>query len=516
MGFINWLLGLGASVVLPIIIFILSMIFRMPIGKAVRASLTIGVGFIGINLVIGLLGNTLGPAAQAMVKNTGVNLPILDVGWPVAAAISFGTTSIVPWVFVLGILLNLVLIAVKATKTLNVDMWNYWHFIFSAAFVYFMTGNFVLGLLVALITSAIVLKLADFAAPVIQKHYGIPGITTPHLDTVTWSPLGWVINKGLDRVPGIRKWHASPGQLQEKYGIIAEPMIMGTVLGFIIAILAYYPEFSSDLGGTVKQILTVGITLGAVMLVLPRMVAILMEGLVPLSDAAKQFIQARFPGRTLYIGLDGAILIGHPANIAVGIILVPITLLLALLMSVLGLNQMLPFTDLAVLPFFAIWATTWSRGNVVRGVIIGTFFIACMLSIATFLAPATTEMARAANFAIPAGATQISSIDSGAHLAPFMLAFGFIFSQAAQYGLGFQVWISFILAFALFSYIAYFIYIGRGHVPGIDDEHLYVEASDEDEVDIARGPAGEDPVDHVAVHLAEQADSSTGDQAAAR
>jgi len=161
---IQYILDLGPSVVLPLIIFILSLILRMKIGKAVRAALTIGVGFIGINLVIGLMVNTLGPAAESLVKNTGLSLPILDMGWPVAAAISFGTTAMVPWIFVLGIAVNLALIWVRFTKTLNVDMWNYWHFIFAAAFVYIATENFVLGIVIALVTEVIVLPLLAWMA----------------------------------------------------------------------------------------------------------------------------------------------------------------------------------------------------------------------------------------------------------------------------------------------------------------------------------------------------------------
>lgn len=312
MGVIQYILDLGPSIMLPLIIFVLSLVFRMPVARAIHASLTIGVGFVGINLVIGLLGSTLGPAAQAMVKNTGLNLPVIDVGWPVAAAISFGTTSVVPWIFLLGIVLNLVLIAVKGTKTLNVDMWNYWHFIFSAAFVYMMTNSLVLGVIVGLLTSVVVLKLADFAAPVIQDTYGMAGITTPHTDTVSWSPISWVLNKLLDRVPGLRNWKASPGDLQERFGILAEPMVMGTILGLAVAGLAYYPEFGTDVGAAVAKILGVGITMGAVMLILPRMVAILMEGLTPLSESAQKFMQQRFPDRELNIGLDAAILATLP------------------------------------------------------------------------------------------------------------------------------------------------------------------------------------------------------------
>lgn len=42
MDVLQYILNLGPSIVLPMIIFILCMIFRMKIGKAVRASLTIG------------------------------------------------------------------------------------------------------------------------------------------------------------------------------------------------------------------------------------------------------------------------------------------------------------------------------------------------------------------------------------------------------------------------------------------------------------------------------------------
>ena len=335
---IQYFLSLGASVVLPIIIFLLSLFFRMKLSKAIRAALTIGIGFIGINLVIGLLTESLGPAAEAMVRNTGLDLPIIDAGWPVAAAISFGTAKIVPWIFILTIAINLVMIALKWTTTLNVDMWNFWHFIFSAAFVYMVTKNFWLGLTAGVITLIVVLKLADIVAPMIQDYYKIPGVTTAHTDTVSWAPVGWTINKILDHVPGFKNNKMTPEHIQEKYGSWAEPMVMGTLLGLVIGVLAYYPQFTEAWGTAIKDILMVSISMGAVMLLLPRMVGLLMEGLIPLSDAAQEWIKARYPDRELNIGLDAAILVGYPANMSVAIILVPITLALGILMSYLHLN----------------------------------------------------------------------------------------------------------------------------------------------------------------------------------
>ena len=65
---VQYILNMGASVMLPIMIFIIALIFRVKASKALRSALTIGIGMVGINLVINLLTTNIGPAAQAMVK----------------------------------------------------------------------------------------------------------------------------------------------------------------------------------------------------------------------------------------------------------------------------------------------------------------------------------------------------------------------------------------------------------------------------------------------------------------
>ncbi len=75
---IQGILNMGSSVVLPIIIFILAMVFRVPLKKAITSGLTVGIGMLGINLVLGLLSDNVGPAAQAMVERMGLNLTVTD------------------------------------------------------------------------------------------------------------------------------------------------------------------------------------------------------------------------------------------------------------------------------------------------------------------------------------------------------------------------------------------------------------------------------------------------------
>ena len=76
--------------------------------------------------------------------------------------------------------------------------------------------------------------------------------------------------------------------------------------------------------------------------------------------------------RTLYIGLDAATLVGHPSIVATSLLLIPTTLLLAVILP--G-NVTLPLAELSGLTFFIVWAVVPSQGNVFRGWLIGTLFM---------------------------------------------------------------------------------------------------------------------------------------------
>ena len=76
---VQYILDLGASAMLPIILTIFGLILGQGFVKSFRAGLTVGVGFIGINLVIGLISSYAGAAAQAMVDRLNLSLNVLDV-----------------------------------------------------------------------------------------------------------------------------------------------------------------------------------------------------------------------------------------------------------------------------------------------------------------------------------------------------------------------------------------------------------------------------------------------------
>jgi PTS system galactitol-specific IIC component len=201
---------------------------------------------------------------------------------------------------------------------------------------------------------------------------------------------------------------ADPETIRKRFGIWGEPVILGLVIGLILGLMAFYN--AGDVTTVLTKVLGTAMNLAAVMLLLPRMVQILMEGLIPISEAARDFMQKRAGGREIYIGLDSAILIGHPAAISASLVLVPIAILLSLILP--G-NRVILFADLAIIPFVVAMMAPLMRGNIVRIIIAGTIELIFGFYIATGLADIFTQAAQGAGFAMPENAVKITSIGDG-------------------------------------------------------------------------------------------------------
>ncbi|EGW8010691.1 PTS galactitol transporter subunit IIC [Salmonella enterica subsp. enterica serovar Muenster] len=407
---VQYVLGFGPTVLLPLVLFFLALFFKVKPAKALRSSLIVGIGFVGIYAIFDILTSNVGPAAQAMVERTGISLPVVDLGWPPLAAITWGS-PIAPFVIPLTMLINVAMLALNKTRTVDVDMWNYWHFALAGTLVYYSTGSFVLGLSAAAIAAIVVLKLADWSAPLVAKYFGLEGISLPTLSSVVFFPIGLLFDKIIDKIPGVNRVHIDPENVQKKMGIFGEPMMVGTILGVLLGIIAGY-DF--------KHILLLGISIGGVMFILPRMVRILMEGLLPLSEAIKKYLNAKYPGRDdLFIGLDIAVAVGNPAIISTALILTPISVFIAFLLP--G-NKVLPLGDLANLAVMASMIVLACRGNIFRAVITAIPVIVADLWIATKIAPFITGMAKDVNFKMAEGSSgQVSSFLDGGNPFRFWL-----------------------------------------------------------------------------------------------
>lgn len=411
LNIIKYIINLGPTVILPLTITIIGICFKLGFKKSFKSGITIGIGFVGINLVIGLLTNNLGEATHMMVTRYGLHLSVLDVGWPAAAAISWAS-PIAAVMIPIAMFVNVALLFLKFTNVVDIDIWNYWHFTAAGATVLVLThGNWICAIAAAIIYECAVLKIADKTAPMVEEFFGLEGVSLPTGSTAACGLIGIPIAKVVGMIPGVKNLKADPESIQKRFGIFGEPMMMGLVLGVLIGFLAGY-----DIGKCVQ----LGITMGGVMFLMPRMVKILMEGLIPISEGVKEFLQnTNFgKGRKLTIGLDAAVSVGHPAVIATALVLVPITLFLAVILP--G-NKVLPFGDLTTICFYVSFIVGSTKGNIVHSVIAGTIVMALALLMATNIASFHTEIAKMAQFTMPKGTTMISSLDLGGNFLNWII-----------------------------------------------------------------------------------------------
>ncbi len=395
----QFLLDLGSTVLVPVMIFILGLIFRQKAPKAFKSAILIGIAFVMINVLLGALLGSMIPAAQAMVDRTGIKLSTIDIGWAAAGAIAFASRYglfIIPVAFAV----NLLMLGLRLTKTLNIDIWNFWHFAYIGATVEALTGSFLAGWGAAIALEVISLIAADKSQKKLSEFAGLPGVsftTSPLLGQMLYAQAG---SKVLDALlPGLKKVKVTPEKLQERLGILGEPWLHGIIVGVLIGILAGYP---------LKGTLQLAMSVAAIVYVFPRVINILMEGLMPLSEAAKSFA-ARFANREIFIGIDW-ITLCKPSHITLGLLFMPITLLLAF---VLPGNTTLPLADLAFVFAFAWVVLPYVDGDLVKSFILGVIAIAVGLYIASWQASDFTRAAVAAGQTMPAGAAYITNLFKG-------------------------------------------------------------------------------------------------------
>jgi len=378
-----WIIAAGATVMMPLILMILGLALGQKFSEVFRAAITFGIAFIGLNLVIGLMTSTITPVINTLVNVYGLKNNAVDIGWPAGAAVAWGT-GVVPIIFITIIATNLIMLAFGWTKTMDIDIWNYWHPLFIGSCIVLVGGgtslSYFLAAASAAINMAIVFKIADWIQPDCAEILGIEGISLPHTQAVGFAMIDYPLNWVLDRIPGINKINWTSSNMQEKLGLLGEPMILGLVIGAALALFARME---------IRVVLNTAMGVAAVLVLLPRMIALLMEGLMVISEGAHEFMEKKFPGKEIYIGLDAAVAIGHPFVVSIALIMIPVTLVLAFVLP--GVT-VLPLADLSALTFYNVTSVLPNKGNLFRGLINGVIHSVIMLYLASYAAPLMTDL----------------------------------------------------------------------------------------------------------------------------
>ena len=408
MDVISYIVDLGSYIFVPMLMCLIGLLFGLKFPKALRAGATVGVGLVGVSIVSTLTSQSLGPVINEMVKVLNLNLTAIDVGGSPAAAVGFGGLLGASLIVII-IFVNIVMVALKLTNTVNVDVYNFWYFAITAGFVQILTGSFWLAILAGVTHAILGLKVADIMAHRTQQIIGIEAIAIPHGFAAASAPLFLLLDKVYDHIPFL-----AHRKMEEEYeeetkkgighyigAIFGERIYLGLIMGMFFGIVAGY-DF--------KGIADVTIKTAALMELFPTMVKMLVNGLIPISNQAKQFFTKHFADRELYIGLDSAVTIGHPVTISVGFLMIPVFMIVA---AVLPGNTTLPLGEVPFAAFYVCFATIVPRANRRRTIVSSLIFIPIVLWISSWAAPMFTELAHNANLTLVAQNQQATTMALG-------------------------------------------------------------------------------------------------------
>ena len=379
----SYIIGLGAAVMMPILFFILGVSIGIKPGKALKSGLLVGVGFVGLSVVTALLTSSLGAPLKDVTDIYGLQLRIFDMGWPAAASVAYNTT-VGAFIIPVCLAINIVLLLCKATNTINIDLWNYWHYAFIGAVVYFATDSIWYGFFAAIVCFVITLVMADLTTKKFHSYYkDLEGISIPQPFCQGFVPFAEGLNWCMDRIPGFSKLDIDAEGMKKKFGVLGEPLLLGVLVGILIGCLSC--RSWAEIVDRIPYILGLGIKMGAVMELIPRITSLFIEGLKPIAEATKDLVSRKFKNSAgINIGMSPALVIGHPTTLVVSLLLIPCTLLLAV---VLPGNEFLPLASLAGMFYVFPAVLPVTKGNVVKTFIIGLVSLTVGLYFVTDLAP---------------------------------------------------------------------------------------------------------------------------------
>lgn len=394
----NVIMNMGASSLLPTVVILLSICLGVKVGRAIYSGLMIGAGFVGIGLIVDMMNSELGTAAQAMSERFGLTLNIVDVGWQGAAPMTWAS-GIAAAAIPITVIVNVFMLLRGLTKTVNIDIWDIWHVAFTGAVSIVATGKLWAGILGIVVHAVVVFKMGDLWAPWIGRYFELTGLTVPHGTSACMAPIACLVDLIIEKIPGINRINFSVDKLQERAGIFAQPAVVGGIMGSGVGLLAgYRPDRAFSLG----------VEMAAVMVLMPKIVKCIMEGLMPLSESMKIILSKRFSGGRFYIAVDPSVLLGDSQVITAGLIFIPLTLLIAMVQP--G-NQVLPFGDLATISFFIAITVAVHKGNLFRILISGSviMYITLWISNQTYLW--VTELGK--NSGTITGDLPVAALDQG-------------------------------------------------------------------------------------------------------
>lgn len=383
---------------------------------ALRQSMMIGSGLISIHVLSNFMFAVLTPAAgQLQLRTEGMMLCTGMSVW-------FSAVMSLPFVvaiYPLGLLLNRLLLRWGLTKTADVDFINYFCFLTPAVPVWLHTRSVVLCLLIFGFFLILNLKLADWAAPMVQDFYQLEGVSVMHhaagLQMLCCAGMNW----GLDHVPGINRIHITLCDMQKKLGPLGDTTVFGFLTGGVIGLLCGQGPWGAVM---------LGLSMTAAAQLFPKAIGVFMEGLSPIAARLRDCMTKGLDQEGICMGVDAAVLTGDPEVVSISALWLPIYVALHFLLP---WSRLMPGPESFSVSMMAAVCMPFAggkggKGNVFRVLVMLTVFTCVLMYTAGYVSPYVAQLYRnTGGLVLPEGAAVTSS---GAYHAYDALSY-FVFQR---------------------------------------------------------------------------------------
>jgi galactitol PTS system EIIC component len=394
---------------IPIVIFVLSLLVRQPVKKAVQGAIKVAMGALGMYALTYFAITYFAPAVAGAALTLGGNkLTLVDAGWSAAAMVLVNPMI---WINILiFVAVNVGLIFLGVTKTLYVDFPAMWRGVWTGMMVWYATGNYWWGTVAMIIFLISDVLLADWNAKRQQDYHEFSDTASfPNSQNaaVIAAPLAWL----LARTPGLKNLKMEGQWVADKLGFFAEPMVVGVIFGTLLGFLA---------GFDVLKALSVGVVAAMMLHFWPAALGVCFEGWSVFNDGLRNLLVRWMKGkREVYVAVDTSVLLGHPTVGISTTLMYPIAFLLSVFVPGIGL---FPVISVQIIQWWMAHITGWTRGNIIHNLIICSVVVVLYGWVATAMAAPYTAWAQLYGM-IPQSlaGVQITNWDGGGDLRIFLL-----------------------------------------------------------------------------------------------
>lgn len=415
------IIDLGAAPIMLIVLTLIAWALGVKFSKALEGGIRLAIALTGISAIINLLTTTYQPALSAFVKHTGISLSITDVGWAPLATITWGSPYTLFFLLIV-VVLNLIMLALKWTNTLDVDIFDVWHISFTALMAMYFGAPLWLATILIVMISALKIVNSDLMKPTFDDLLDTDDspMTTTHLNYMM-NPVLMIMNKIYDLLfSWLDRFDFDSAKLNEKIGFWGSNFAIGCYLGVFIGLLAQQD---------IQSIFTLSFTGGVCLQLFSQIGSWFIKAVEPLSQGVTDLANKHLNGRKLNIGLDWPFVAGRSEIWAAANVLAPIMLLEALILP--G-NHILPLGGIiamGVTPALLIV----TQGKIIRMIVIGAVELPLFLWAGTLSAPFITNVAKQVG-AFPAGLKSGTMIAASTKEGPIEQYLAYLIGKASSNG----------------------------------------------------------------------------------